>query len=256
MLSKLNYLVCGITVVVGVVLRTLMLTFTIDRNSGFIKNEYMTWAVAIIVLLVIAAALVFFVSFYNKQKIKITPKSETIIFGATEAILAIAVINEAFFSPLLNYAKNFQSILHKLLALLSALAFLYVGFCRFKNREYPKTITIAPIAFFISRVIIVFSEFASLATVSDTVIETASMCLALVTFLNYAKFSCGIKIKSLPLCKAVSALCAFVCAVGSVPRIICFILDPKAFQYFANTPVLTIFAASLFATAFALKCEE
>lgn len=256
MLSKINFFICGITVVVGIVLRTLMLTFTIDRNNGFIKNEYMTLAIAIIALLVVSAALIFFVSFYNKQKFKLVFKYNFLIFGVAEVLMAVAVINEAFFSPLLSYATSFQSIIHKVMALLTAFSFAYTVYCKVTKCEYPKIITIAPIAFFISRVIIVFSEFASLATVSDTIIETAAMCLALITLLNYSKFSCEIPIKNMRLCKAVAALCSFVCAVGSVPRIICQILDPKNFQYFSNTPVLTIFAASLFAAAFALKCEE
>ena len=187
MAAKFNLIVLGLAAAVGVTLRSLMLFYTVDHTSGFIKTEYLPFAIVIIVLMVVAAALIFFVSLLSKQKIGLNPKTANIVYIVCEVVMATAILYEAFFSPLLSYAKALQIILHKAVAAGSAIALLYAAFCKLKGIEYPKVITIMPVLFFISRVIIVFSEFATLATVSDTIIETAAMCLALLTFLNFSK---------------------------------------------------------------------
>lgn len=256
MSAKLNLAIFGIVAAVGVIVRSFMLSFTVEQTSGFIKSEYLPWAIFIIALLTVSAVFVFFVAYFGKQKSVIPKKTANLIYSVSEIVLAVAILYEAFFSSLLKYAKPTQIIFHKLAAVLSVVALLYIAFCKLTGRDYSKYATIAPILFFITRIIIVFSEFAALATVSDTIIETICMCLALVTCLNYAKLSCGIPIKSIRLYKSVAVLCSYACAVGSVPRMVCFLISNNSFEYFANIPVLTTFAAALFAFAFAIKCDE
>lgn len=251
--QKLSLIIFSVSLLIGVSLRSFMLLFTIEYDSGFIKSQYTALAVFMIVLLLITAALVFFASYYQKKLFTKLKIPHNIIFGVTEALMAVAIIYEAFFSPLLSYITGVQLTLHKLTSLLSAAALIYMCVCRFKKLEYPKIITIIPLFFWITRVITVFTEFATLATVSDTILETASMCLALVVFLNYSKQSCGIELKNLRLSRAITNLCAYFCAISSVPRFICAVINPNAFGYFGNIPALTTFAAALFATAIILK---
>ncbi|MBQ1186298.1 MAG: hypothetical protein IIX54_01240 [Clostridia bacterium] len=256
MFNKINLSVFGIVVAVGIILRSFMLSFTVETTSGFIKSEYMPWAVFIIALLTISAAFVFFIAFFGKQKNTLPFKTTTLIYSIAEIIMAVAMLNEAFFSSLLKYAQPTQIILHKLAAVLSAAGLLYIAGSKLFGKEYSKHATILPITFFITRIIVVFSEFAALATVSDTVIETICMCLALVTFLNFAKISCGINLKNVTLCKSVAMLCCFACAVGSIPRIICLLMNTTSFEYFSNIPIFTTFAAAIFSFSVAFKCEE
>ena len=255
MSAKLNYLILGISLAVGVVLRTFMLLFTVETNSGFIKQAYITPALLIIVFIVIAAALVFVTSLNHKKRIL---KQETIPLAKaiTGLLLAVAIFYEAFLSNLLEYATPTQSLFHRVSAILSVAAFIYIAVCYFTKKEYPKIIAAVPILFWITRVITVFTEFATLATVSDTVIETATMCLCLFVFLNSAKVECKIEIKRMNLARAVAALCGYVGLVSSLPRIICAVITPEAFGYFSNIPPFTSLAAALFAINFALQIEE
>lgn len=256
MAAKFYLIVLGLAAAVGVTLRSLMLFCTIDHTSGFIKTEYLPLAVIIIVLMIVAAALVFLIPLLSKTKANLNPKTATLVYIVCEVVMAISVLYEAFFSSILNYASSLQIVMHKAAAVGTAIALLYAAFCKFKNINYSKLINIVPVAFFISRIIIVFSEFATLATVSDTIIETAAMCLALVTFLNFAKQGCNIELKYPNLCRSVAVLSAYVCLVASLPRVFYFFTHPQGLAYFSNIPSFTILAAAIFSIGVALKFEE
>ncbi|MBO5852478.1 MAG: hypothetical protein J6Q74_01550 [Clostridia bacterium] len=232
-----------------------MLLFTVEESSGFIKHEYAPSAALIIAFLLIAAALVVYSATVNKgigYKVGVSPY----IFGVVEVITAIAIFYEAFLSSLLDYATPLQMAFNKATALLSIISLLYIAYCTVKGVNAIKIVVVMPIIFWITRVITIFTEFASLASVTDTLIETASMCLCLGVFLDFAKSECQMPIKNIKISRAVAALCGYVCAVGSVPRFICGVINPSGFEYFANIPALTSFAAALFSICFALKLKE
>lgn len=255
MSQKHGFIIFGISVTIGVILRSFMLIFIIDHNNGFIKNQYIPLIIVMAVLLLVAAALVFFVFFYQKKNILKLKKPNRFVFAISEALMAAAIIYEAFVSPLLDYITGFQLVFHKVTSLISAAALIYMCACRFTKMEYPKIITIAPVLFWLTRVITVFTEFATLATVTDTVLETISMCLALVVFLSFSKQQCGVEIKNQQLNLATTVLCGYFCALSSVPRFICALIIPNAFGYFGNIPALTTFAAGIFVTIAALNKE-
>lgn len=255
MSQKLDFIIFGISVIIGIILRSFMLIFTVDYNNGFIKSQYTSLVIVMAVLLLVAAALVFFSFFYQKKSILKLKKPNKLVLGISEGLMAAAIISEAFVSPLLNYITGFQLVIHKIASLISAAALIYMCACRFTKMEYPKIITIAPVLFWLTRVITVFTEFATLATITDTVLETISMCLALVVFLSFSKQQCGVEIKSQQLSLATTMLCGYFCALSSVPRLICALIIPNAFGYFSNIPALTTFATAIFVTMIALNKE-
>ena len=250
--AKLNYIILGVSLAVGVVLRTFMLLFMIEPHSGFIKHQYITPAVLVIVFIIIAAALVFFTALNHKGNLKFS--ALPLVKAISGIIMALAIFYEAFASSLLKYATPTQNLLHKAAAVLSVAAFLYMAYCYFAKINCKKPVVVAPIVFWITRVITVFTEFASLATVSDSVIETATMCLCLIVFLNSAKQECELEIKA-GLNRAVALLCGFTGLVSALPRIICSIITPTAFGYFSNIPPFTSLAAAIFAVVFALSIQ-
>lgn len=256
MSQKLNFLVFAFSVLIGVTLRTFMLAFTVEYKSGFIKSQYTFLVVFMTILMLIAAALVFFCSYYQKRKNLKLPVSSNVISGVAEAVMAVAILYEAFFSSILSYISGIQFTLHKVASLVSAAALIYMCVCRFTKNQFPKIITLIPVVFWIIRVITVFTEFATLATVTDTVFETVSMCLALVAFLNFSKQQCGIEVKSEKLNFAIYMLCGYFCALSSIPRFICYLISPNAFGYFSNIPAFTTFAAGIFVTVVALNKES
>lgn len=255
--AKLSGIIFGCSIAVGVALRVVMLMFAVNPVSGFIEHEYLTTTVLMIIFMSVAAVLVFVSAFSGQIKL-LNDKLMSLIGAVVNIVLAVAVFYEVFISKLLEYALPTQKLLHTVAGILAVLALLYMAVCYFTKTDYPKIITAIPIIFWITRVITIFSEFAALATVSDIIIETVAMCLCLFSFMDYGKLACGISVKNVRLTRAVAALCGYTCLLGSLPRIICIIAKPTAFEYFANIPSLTTLAAAIFAVHFALniKTEE
>ena len=255
--AKLSGIIFATSLAVGVVLRVFMLLFTVNPVSGFIEHEYLTSAVLMMIFMTVAAALIF-VSAYS-GKIKLPFERFMPLIGAIVNIaFALAVFYEVFISKLLEYAGATQKLFHMATGTLTVLALLYMAVCYFTKTDYPKILTAFPVLFWITRVITAFSEFASLATVSDTVIETTAMCLCLFVFMDNSKMAVGISVKNKRLTRAVAALCGYTCLVSSLPRIICMIAKPSAFGYFANIPCTTALAAAFFAVyvALSIKTED
>ena len=92
MSQKHGFIIFGISVTIGVILRSFMLIFTIDHNNGFIKNQYIPLIIVMVVLLLVAAALVFFVFFYQKKNILKLKKPNRFVFAISEALMAAAII--------------------------------------------------------------------------------------------------------------------------------------------------------------------
>lgn len=253
MTFKLSCLIYALCIATGAAMRSLMLLYTIDPVSGFIKNEYSLYAILIIVFLVAAAAIVFLSGTLLKTNSELTPHIDGIPFSVVLVLMAAAIIYETFFSQLLDRASIFQKLLQYLFAAAAAVALLFIAFCKLTKRDFNPIISVAPIIFWIMRLIIIFTEFSTISTISDTVIETASMCLALITFLCYSKIECAMPSKYQNLFLASAMLCGYVCALGSVPRIISDIMSVGQAVHLNTVPTFTALACALFSTVFAYK---
>ena len=255
--AKLSGIIFATSLAVGVVLRVFMLLFTVNPVSGFIEHEYLTSAVLMIIFMIVAAALIFVSAYCGKIKNPLG-RYMPLIGAIVNIVLAVAIFYEVFISKLLEYAAGMQKLMHMATGTLSVLALLYMAVCYFTKTDYPKILSALPILFWITRVITAFSEFAALATVSDIIIETAAMCLCLFVFMDNSKLLVGISVKNKKVTRAVAAICGYTCLVSSLPRIICMIAKPSAFDYFANIPSFTTLAAAFFAVyvALSIKIEE
>lgn len=253
MTSKLNYLVFALATLTGIAVRTVMLLFTVDQVSGFIKAEYAAAATGIIVFLVAAAAVIFFSSSAMKTNRDAAPCIDGKPFGIVCVLMAAAMVYETFFSELLSYASAFQVALQYIFTAAAAVSLCYIAFCKLTDREFPLIISIAPVLFWVMRLIMIFTEFSTISTISDTVIETAGMCLSLVTFLFYAKIECSQPSNYYRLFFAVALTNAYVCAIGSIPRIIADLLSFNQAIHLNTVPTTTALAAGVFSVVFAYR---
>ena len=204
--------------------------------------------------MLVAAGLVFVTSLNHKKQI-VRIDCLPLVKAITGLLMACAIAYEAFASSLLKYATPTQSLLHRFAAALSVSAFIYMAFCCFTKKSFPKIITAVPLLFWLTRVITVFTEFAALATVTDTVIETITMCLCLFVFLDDAKLECDLKVRSKKLTRAIALLCSYAGLISALPRIVCAFAVPEAFGYFANIPPFTSLAAAVYAAVLALTLK-
>lgn len=250
MTVRLNQIIFVLCIITGATLRSIMMLYTVDSVSGFIKPEYANPATLIIGFLVFAAALVFISSLLLKINKELTPQVNSLPFSVACVIMSAAIIYETFFTEFLDKASSFQQMLQYLFAAASAVSLLFVAFCKLTRRDFGPIITVAPVVFWIMRLIVVFTEFSTISTISDTVIETVVICLAVITFSNYAKIECNMKTKYISVFFATALLCAYVSAVGSIPRIVTYLLSVGEAMHLNTVPLFTSLATAFFSAAF------
>lgn len=247
MTYRLNYLIFALACATGICVRTVMLLFTIEEKSGFIISEYAVWAIVLLVFLVLAAAIIFSLSLIEKPKNIRSCMDQGIIFPISCIAVAIAIIYETFFSGIMSGAVLYQTLIHSILAIVSAVALLLIAYCGFMKLTFPPIISVIPIFFWITRLIIIFSSFSTISVISDTIIETAAMCLTLITFIIYAKLESGYLEKEKHLLAFATVLVnTYVCLIASVPRIICDITSFEQAVHLHPVPSLTTLSAALF----------
>ena len=255
--SRLNYIIFGIACLSGIAVRTIMLLFIIDTVSGFIYSDYSYPSIGLIAILIIAGAAVFGLSLFQKINRDSTPSVGSAPFYIAAVIMALAIGYETFFSGLLNKSNQLQHILHYTFTIGALAALIIIAVMKYLDRSFHGGLTLLPIAFWIMRLIIIFTDFSTISTISETVIETFAMCLTLVTFVFYAKVeNYQIPKKRYTLAFATALLNAYVCAIGSVPRIIASLFALQQPVHMNTIPAFTGLATAIFSAAFAYSMLE
>ena len=251
MTLRFNAIIFTVATLSGISLRTVMLLFTLDPVSGFIKQQYTLPAVILIAFLIAAAFIVYIFSFFLKQGYIADVKSGSTGFSAASIIMGIAIIYETFFSSLLDGFGGLKT-LHYIFSAVAAISLIALGVLGLLKKEFPALLSLAPIVFWLTRLIIIFSNFSTISTISDTLIETACLCLCLITFLNYSKLTCGYigKNKTSGVF-ALSLLTAYACFIASVPRIIISLLAHGEAVHVNTIPAFSGLAAAIYCMLFA-----
>lgn len=247
MTYRLNYLIFALACAAGICMRTVMLLFTIEEKSGFIISEYAVWAIVFLVFLVLAAAIIFCFSLIEKPKNNGICEKQSVLFPISCVAVSVSIIYETFFSGIMSGAVLYQTLIHSILAIISAVALLLIAYCGFMKLTFPPIISVLPIFFWIMRLVIIFSSFSTISVISHTIIETAAMCLTLITFIIYAKIESGYLEKERHLLAFATVLVnAYVCLISSVPRIICDIASFEQAVHLHPVPSLTSLSAAFF----------
>lgn len=254
MSCRLNSVVFSVIVTLAVLARGIMLLFTIQPKSGFIRPEQTSLAIILSAILVAGAIAVFILGLLTKPQKTRTAYGGGVLFPAAGFLLSIAIIYETFFSELLVSVSPAQKLLQYIFALLAVGALCFISVGKFKGDFCNPFIAIVPVFFWLMRLIIIFSSFSTISTISDTVIETIGLCLSLITFLYFAKVESGhLKREKYNLAFAISLLNAYVYFVASVPRLLCELVAFKQAIHLNAIPVLTGLAAALFSVFFAYR---
>lgn len=220
MTLMLSGIIFAISALAGIAVRLLMLLFTIDPISGFLKTEYALPNLFIIIVLVVTFIVAFVTPLTIKTKSKDAVTINNLPIFISLVFIAAAIVFETFFSGIIKDINFIQAFVHVILTIASAVSLLGVAVFKLSGRPYPPIISLVPILFWIMRLIIVFTGFATISTISDTVIETLQMCLTLGVFLFFAKAESGLSAKHYKLFAATALACGIVSLTGSIPRAI------------------------------------
>ena len=222
MTVRFNITVFALAIFMGLSVRTVMLLSIIDPVSGFVKSQYMLYAVLMIAFLIFAAGFIFLVSYFMPLKGKESFVPGSIPFCVSLFIMAGAIFFESFIAKIGSAANLMQQLLYYAFSVLAIVALIYIGVFKLAKKEYHPLAALAPAIFFIVRMVVIFADFSTMSTISDTIIETVSGCLIIIVTLYYAKLESGFAAKHhTRLFFAITLMATYACAIGSVPRIIC-----------------------------------
>ncbi len=252
MSAKLNFIIFGLATLSGIALRTIMLLFTLDPNSGFFMPQYTVFTLFIIGLLCLGALTVFCSSFSLRSLKDRDIHLGGIVFPISLILVALAIIYETFFSNLPIGSGLLGSIPYGIIAVAAAGSLIYIGVCKFINVNYPGVLSLVLVVFWIFRLILVFTDFSALSLISDTVIETLLMCLSLIVFLFYSKIECGFTIKLVRIFYSVTLLCGYIASIASIPRIVVSLFR-TTLVHLNLVPVITSVAIAIFTTILSAK---
>ncbi len=253
MSAKLNYFIFGVATLSGVALRTVMLLFTLDPKSGFVVNEYSVFAYLMAALLCLGAVTVFGSSLAVKNVKDSEISLNGYVLPVSLILFSAGIVYESLFSSLPSDKGIFGPVLYGIVTVAAAASLIYIAVCKFIKAKYPPLLTLVPVVFWLVRLIVVFTNFSSLALVSDYVIETVFMCLALLTFFFYAKIECNQPIKHVRFFFAVSLVCGYAATLCSLPRIILEIVVKSQAVHLNPVPFSTGIVVAFFAVALSAK---
>ena len=247
MTSRYNYVLFSIACLSGIAVRTVMLLFTIDPLSGFIYIDYTPHAIGLMSILCVAGAFVFGLTLFSKINRDSKASLSSLPFQIACSVMAVAIGYETFLSPLLSKSGTVQTYVLYFLAAGAMAALIAVTVFGILKKSFHPAITLLPVAYWTMRLIIVFTDFSTISTISETVIETITMCLTLAVLLFYSKLECDqVKPSRYRFIAATALLNAYLCAVGSVPRIFSTVISLDQPTHMNIIPATTGLATAVF----------
>ena len=252
MTARLNFIIFGLATLSGIILRTVMLLFTLDQKSGFFIPEYTIFAILILCFLLLGGLTVFGVASSVRALKDRDISLGGIAFPVSLILFAVASVFETFFSSLPHGTGLLGTIPYGFITIAAAGSLIYIAICKIIKVNYPSVLSLIVVIFWIFRLILVFTEFSVSSLISDTVIETIFMCLSLIVFLFYSKIECGFIINKVQIFFGLTLLCGYVAAIGSVPRIIVLLFKTTS-VHLNLVPVTTSIAIAIFTIVLSAK---
>ncbi|MBR4973683.1 MAG: hypothetical protein IKY45_04390 [Clostridia bacterium] len=171
---------------VSIILRLVQINFIIDDKTGFFKHEFMTFGVAVLVV-IFAVAIIFSVFAFLSHRSPEQPPKSNIFLSFTSFLAAFSLFLENFVM-IPNYTvSNFQLIFLNITALMAILFFLIFGFKYFFDYSFPNLCFVFPCVYFIMKIIFEFVVVSALAVISENTLFITALCSLMTFFLQFAK---------------------------------------------------------------------
>ena len=250
--------VAAIAALCGIALRIVQLEFIIDSANGFFRKGYEAVGITVSVMVFVFAALSAAFAAACKLPLNKTPKM-TAAFAAANFIMPAAVIYEALFTKIGTAIPSWQILAQVFFGVLCAAVFVLNGLSFFGKIKASPMLDVVFVAFWLIRVMVMFSSYVSVSTIAENVFELAALCTTLVFFLNAAKFKNGVSDgKTAVMLTGVLALVC--CAVYGVPQIAVMLFGKSEMLHNSGitgfTDVATVIYISAFIHMYYFKREE
>ena len=229
-----------------IIMRTVQNLLMVETGSGFFFEGYALTATVMLIFMlgIILAAAIY--GFICPTVPRGAPKPNK-IWGAACALVAFAVLYEVFFTEISINIPRWQVVLHFGLGVATTVILLLHAISTVTAFKLPPLLDVILVLFWTIKLIIIFSNYSSLAAITENVFELASLCGILVFVLQFAKLQNGVTpYKTNNTFLGFSVIAFMLCAAYSVPQIILYITGNKNLAHTSNVTFITGFAMMIF----------
>ncbi len=206
-----------------VLLRALQLIFTIDSTTGFVKQQYSEISVIISFIVCAAIAAITLLAFiaYGVDLKFYAVKPPVAV---SSALLGGMFIYETLYAISSLTADSWRDILLILLSFLSAIAFALYAVRSVYFYKMPYMILVAPVAYYIVKIIDIFVSTSSLALVTENIFLIFTNSALLWFMFEFASYENGMGdiFKSHKKLFASGVASFSLCTVTALPKFILF----------------------------------
>ena len=215
----------SIALPICVLLRTIQMCFTIDSTTGFIKQQYSAIGVIISVIICATTAAVGLLAatIENTKQNKAAQRPAVAIAAALAGgMFFYQTVAQTQSGLLLSFNGAWYDVLLIFLALVSAFVFVAYGLKNIYEYQMPNILLVAPVVYYIVRLISIFVSTSALARVTENVFLIFTNSVLLWFMFEFASFENEIgDTDKKPKRLFASGLAAVIlCAVTSLSKII------------------------------------
>lgn len=223
-----------------------------DTKTGFFMLRLRTGGIVIMFFTFFVLACAFIFPLFLKLKpteFKGTDFLQGCVSIALGLTLAFDLINH-----LDKHAPHlWQFTLKQTFGFLSAIIFILLGICSFKQFKFPKVLLCLPTIFFIFQTIEVFSAYSTLSVISEHIYDLALLCFLLVFFLYFGKFFNGLQAKSDKLLFSVGICASILCISSFISRAVAVIIKGKTVVHSSLSLSVSILFFGIFIAVWVFK---
>lgn len=237
-----------------ILMRTVQNLLMVEPGSGFFYEGYTLIATVMLIFMfgiILAATIYGFIC----PKVPRGAPAPTKLWGTTCAILAIAVLYELFFTEISINIPHWQVAVHFALGIAATIVLILHCTSAFVEIKIPPILDAVLVLFWTAKLIIIFSNYSSLASVTENVFELASLCGILIFALQFAKLQNGVAPrKTNNAFLGFSCLAFMLCATYSIPQMLLYVTGNKYLAHTSNVTFITGFAMMIFIGVYVYTC--
>lgn len=241
-----------VSLITGVVLRTVQLCFAIDGGTSFIKQQYKEINAAIMIIIFASVLAVGVISLCGKIKLSSRSQQRDLLLSIASFIACGAFVYNAVASLTNLSNAEWHGIILLPLAIASAVTFALYGLKCIYKYDMPMMMLLIPVIYYVIRLVNIFVSISSLARTTENVFIIFTNGILLLFVFEFAKFENGVDLTEKQPKKifAVGLTAVLFCAVSSLPKIIFSIVENVKISTPDLSAVLLTAAVGFFIYAF------
>ncbi len=242
-----------VSLILSLGLRTYEIVALTDSVTGFVENEYAVIASVLTGVIVLSAIAVAVCAYTVKRNPVKLPKT-SIALSIASFLLAFGMlfdIANVYFS---SHVPAWQATLVNISGIVSVLFFVCYGVTAFVSFHLPRALFIAPVIFWLFKLVCVFTSISSISLLTDYAFMMISICATLLFMFEFSKIANKIDLKSTYKKTLVMGLiAAFFSFLTVVPELLARVFGAKTIFREGGADAVVYLLSAVFITVFIMN---